>query len=209
MILYYLMTFAEAVLGVVGIRGLYEQPPYAVVRTVEPGGLELRDYGARVAAETDDDGTGSAAFQRLFRYITGANASGERVAMTAPVAQTGAHSAARGRLIPMTVPVQSAGLDGGAGAMRFFLPRRVAAEGPPAPTDPLVRIVTVPPMRVAVLRFSGWTSGARVAARKRALLDAASAAGLALSGEPFLLTYDAPFTLPFLRRNEVAARVAD
>jgi hypothetical protein len=203
MFLYYLMTFAEAVLGVVGIRGLYEQPPYAVVRPAEPGGIELRDYPARVAAETDDDGRRSAAFERLFRYITGANAAGERVAMTAPVQQT-----ARGELIAMTVPVQSAGRDGSAGVMRFFLPAKVAAEGPPAPTDPLVRIATAPAQRVAVLRFSGVPSGARVAEKKRTLAERVAAAGLSSVGEPFLLTYDAPFTLPFLRRNEVAVEVA-
>ncbi len=193
-ILYYMMTFAEGLLGAVGIRGMYEQPPYTVVEHL-PGGVEVRDYAARVAAETDDNRDGAAAFTRLFRYITGNNTTGEKIEMTAPVSQRG------GALIAMTVPVQST-MSGG--VMRFFLPRDVAANGPPAPLDRLVRIVTVPAERLAVLRFSGMLRRSNVDEHEQMLLTALSRAGRKPEGAPFLLTYDAPFTLPFLRRNEVA-----
>jgi hypothetical protein len=192
-ILYYLMTLAEAGLGAIGIRSFYEQPPYTVVEQL-PGGVEVRDYPARVAAETDDERDGAVAFGRLFRYITGNNLTGAKIGMTAPVAQ-------RGSLIAMTVPVQSA-MSGG--VMRFFLPRDVVAAGPPAPLDPNVRIVTVPPERLAVRRFTGSLNRESVAAQDRLLLAALARAGRPAEGKPFLLTYDAPFTLPFLRRNEVA-----
>ena len=200
MLLYYLMTFTEALLGVVGIRGLYEQPRYTVERHL-PGGIEIRDYAARVAAETADDGSGSAAFQRLFGYITGANATGARIAMTAPVATPGAKP---GRRIAMTVPVQTSPAGG---TMRFFLPRRVAEAGAPVPRDPRVTIVTVPAERIATLRFSGLPTRARTEPRQAALLAALARAGIATDGAPYLLTYDAPFTLPFLRRNEAAVRL--
>jgi hypothetical protein len=193
-LLYYLLTFAEAGLGVFGIRTPYEQPPYAVMERL-PGGVEVRDYAARAAVETDDPGGGSAAFQRLFRYITGANTAQAKVAMTVPVAQTGAR-------VAMTVPVQS-----GSGAMRFFLPAAVAKAGAPVPTDPLVRIVTVPAERLAVRRFSGIADPAAVAAQTRLLLEALARAGRPTEGTPILLTYDPPFALPFLRRNEVAVRL--
>ncbi len=111
---YYLMTFAEATLGVVGIRGLYEQPHYTVVERL-PGSIEIRDYPARVAAESDDTEGGQVAFPRLFRYITGNNTSGEKIAMTAPVSQ-------RGEMIAMTVPVQTRGQGG---VMRFFPSRLI------------------------------------------------------------------------------------
>jgi hypothetical protein len=192
-----MMTFVEAGLGVVGFRGLYEQPHYVVVERL-PGGIEVRDYAARIAVETDDAGGGREAFPRLFRYITGANTAGEKIAMTAPVAQ-------RGEMIAMTVPVQSTKTGG---AMRFFLPQEVARKGAPAPTDPTVRIVTVPAERVAVLRFTGTADPASVAAQDRLLLDALGKAGRRAAGAPFLLTYDAPFTIPFFRRNEVAVPLA-
>jgi len=194
-IFYYLLTFTEAALGVVGIRALYEQPAYTVAERLP--GLELRDYQPRVAAETDSGPDRADAFRRLFRYITGANTAGERIAMTAPVAQTGER-------IAMTVPVQSSPAGG---VMRFFLPRDVA-ENPPAPTDKLVRIVTVPAERLAVRRFSGSADAAKVATEERRLLADVARAGKTPTGTPFLLTYDAPFTLPFLRRNEVAVPLA-
>ena len=198
-ILYYMMTFVEAGLGVVGFRGLYEQPHYSVVERL-PGAIEVRDYPARVAAETDDAGGGREAFPRLFRYITGNNAAGERIAMGAPVARR-----SRGEMIAMTIPVQSTKTGG---VMRFFLPRDVVAKGPPAPLDPQVRIVTVPAERIAVLRFSGIADRDAVAAHERMLLEALAGAGRVAQGPPFLLTYDAPFTIPLFRRNEVAVGLA-
>ena len=194
--LYYLMTFVEASHGVVGFRGLYEQPAYTVAERL-PGGIEVRDYPVRVAVETDDAGGGQVAFPRLFRYITGNNSGGEKIEMTAPVSQ-------RGEMIAMTVPVQSTKTGG---VMRFFLPKDVVAKGPPAPLDPNVRIVTVPAERVAVLRFTGFADRSSVEAHNRLLLDGLAKAGKTVSGTPFLLTYDAPFTIPFLRRNEVAVDI--
>jgi hypothetical protein len=196
-ILYYLMTFAEATLGVVGIRGLYEQPHYAVVGRL-PGGIEARDYPARVAAETDDSKGGQVAFPRLFRYITGNNTTDEKISMTAPVSQ-------RGEMIAMTVPVQRSRQGG---VMRFFLLKEAVATTPPKSLDPNVRIVTVPAERVAALRFTGWINRASMEAHNRLLLEGLGTAGLKPQGQPFLLTYDAPFTIPFLRRNEVAVNVS-
>jgi hypothetical protein len=194
---YYLMTFAEATLGVVGIRGLYEQPHYTVVERL-PGSIEIRDYPARVAAESDDTEGGQVAFPRLFRYITGNNTSGEKIAMTAPVSQ-------RGEMIAMTVPVQTRGQGG---VMRFFLPKEVVDKGPPKPLDSNVRIVTIPAERIAALRFTGWIDRESVEAHNRMLLEGLRQAGIKAVGAPFLLTYDAPFTIPFLRRNEVAVDIS-
>ena len=70
-----------------------------------------------------------------------------------------------------------------------------------------MRIVTVPAERVAVLRFTGFADRSSVEAHNRLLLDGLAKAGKTVSGTPFLLTYDAPFTIPFLRRNEVAVDI--
>ena len=196
-IFYYLMTFAEAGLGAVGIRGVYEQPRYSVVERL-PGGVEVRDYDPRIAAETTDSGDGSAAFSRLFQYITGSNTTGARIEMTAPVSRDATR-------IAMTVPVQSGMQDG---TMRFFLPREVAAAGAPQPLDRNVRIVSIPPTRLAVVRFSGVPDRTSVAAHQRDLLAALNGAGRTTRGQPYLLTYDAPFTISFVRRNEVAVELA-
>ncbi len=191
---YYLSAGLESALSVVGIRGAYEQPPYQVVQHL-PEDVEIRAYPARVAAETPvRDGDEGAAFGRLFRYISGANHAGAKIAMTAPVE--------RSKLIAMTIPVETGA------AMRFFLPAKLAAAGAPVPADPLVRIVTVPPERLAALRFSGVADDASRASHEARLRQVLAGAHVATEGEASLLSYDPPFALPFVRRNEVVLLVA-
>jgi hypothetical protein len=195
-ITYTLVTLLESILGIFGIRGLYEQPPYTVIERLDRG-VEIRAYAPRLAVETDARGQGDgAAFGRLFRYITGANRAGSRIAMTAPVE-------AGGQRIAMTVPVEQ----GAGGTMRFFLPRAVAEAGPPEPTEAGVRLVRVPAERVAALRFSGRVTPEVRAEQEKSLARVLAAAGLRTREAPMFLGYDPPFALPFLRRNEVAARL--
>ncbi|AWI86930.1 heme-binding protein [Methylobacterium sp. DM1] len=194
--LYYLVTLLESALSVVGIRATYEEPRYAVVERLDRG-VEIRAYDGRVAAETDARGQQDGeAFGRLFRYITGANAGGARIAMTAPV-ETG------GRLIAMTVPVEQ----GVGGPMRFYLPRTVAEAGAPEPTEPGVRLTRIPPERLAVLRFSGSATAEAREAQVRILAEVLDKAGRKPAEPPFFMGYDPPFSIPFLRRNEVAVRL--
>jgi hypothetical protein len=195
-VLYYLVTCLESVLSVVGIRAPYEEPRYAVVERLDHG-VEIRAYEGRTAVETSTRGQQDGeAFGRLFRYITGANGGGDRIAMTAPV-ETG------GRLIAMTIPVEQ----GGAGTMRFYLPRDVARAGAPEPTEQGVRLVHIPPERLAVLRFSGSATPERREEQARILAEVLDRAGRTPVGSPVFMGYDPPFSVPFLRRNEVAVRL--
>ncbi|ACB26233.1 SOUL family heme-binding protein [Methylobacterium radiotolerans] len=195
-VMYALVTLVEAALGIFGVRALYEQPAYTVVARLDRG-VEIRSYAPRLAVETDARGQGDGdAFGRLFRYITGANRAGDRIAMTAPV-ESG------GRRLAATVPVEQ----DGTGTMRFFLPRAVAAAGAPAPTGPGVRLVELPAELVAALRFSGRLTPEARAAQAGILAAVLAAAGRAPAGAPFVMGYDPPFAIPFLRRNEVAVRL--
>ncbi len=184
--------------------------------------IEVRRYGDRVAAEVSprDGGaptTGNAAFRLLFDYIAGANRQGETVAMTAPVDQPVTKPAGGGRRsgqkIAMTVPVESTGADrvGTAGevpyVMRFFLPEGYTVETAPVPTHARVRIVGLPGRDMAVLRFSGFRNDDRTEARKADLLAALNQTAWRPAGQPVAWFYDPPWTLPFLRRNEVAVAV--
>lgn len=204
-LLYFATTFAEAGLSVFGVRGTYEQPPYTVRQTLGDC-LEVRDYGRRVAVETTQDGptrstATNAAFGRLFDYIAGGNGTCQMLAMTAPVQQT-----TGSRLIAMTAPVET-GSDANAITMRFFLPDRVARAGAPLPNDERVRIVELPPVTLAVLRFSGPLNAATQARHERELTQRLADAPWQPTGAPFAFSYDPPFTIPSLRRNEVAVAV--
>ena len=96
--------------------------------------------------------------------------------------------------------------------MAFVLPSSVSA--PPSPTDPSVRVVRRPPMKVAVQRYSGGWDEEEARRRAAALASAALSDGHALVGSPpdsgwTWLRYNPPWTLPFLRTNEVAVHLVD
>ena len=185
---------------VVGVRSGTEEPAFENLGT--EAGLELRRYGPRLAAETlveaNETAARSEGFSRLAGYIFGGNAGAARIAMTAPVAQQGAR-------IAMTAPVAQAAVGEGH-VIRFFLP--AALRDAPAPNDARVRIVEVPGETVAVFRFTGGTDPESVAAARARLLAALPGTSWIAAGEPVAWFYDPPWTIPALRRNEVAVPVA-
>lgn len=90
----------------------------------------------------------------------------------------------------------------------FVLPKEFTETDAPAPTNPEVRLRTVPEQLVAALRFSGrWTRQSWESHRDE-LLDGVRAARLDVAGEPRFARFDPPFTPWFLRRNEVLVDVA-
>ena len=139
---------AVAILGgignLVGIRAGTEEPRFTVVERV--GEIEIRRYGPRLAAEADVSGPEETArtegFRKVAGYIFGGNTGKASIAMTAPVAQSGAQRA--GQSIAMTAPVAQTA--GGAGSWRiqFYMPAKYTRESLPTPKDPSVRIVEVP-----------------------------------------------------------------
>jgi hypothetical protein len=203
-IAYYGGLLVESVFSVFGIR-LYEEPRYAVIDRIGDR-VEIRRYVPRLAAEVDLTSAGDAgrreAFQLLFAYIAGANrasAIGQgTIAMTTPVEVSGKE------LVAMTVPVETSD-NAGTGHMRFFLPVKYTLDTAPKPLSPKVRLVTVSEETIAALRFSGSTSD--IVERKAELMDRLANAKWRPDGEPYALFYDAPFTVSFLRRNEVAVAV--
>ena len=203
------LTVAAGLLAgcsVFGVRSGYEQPPYEVVEQLGET-VEVRRYGARIAAESrvetaDRDEGMDDAFMLLFDYITGANQTEASIAMTAPV-----ETAQTSEEIAMTVPVESARNDDGILYMRFFLPAEYNAETAPRPTDPKVSIVALPEQTFATLRFTGLGSESSVTAKKQELLASLDGTPWQPTAEPVALFYDPPWTIPFLRRNEVAVAV--
>jgi hypothetical protein len=191
-----------AACSVVGVRDA-EEPRYAVVGRV--GEIEIRQYGERIAAETTIAGPQrdalSDGFRRLAGYIFGANQGEKKIAMTAPVAQQ------QGSKIAMTAPVAQVQTESGEWVERFFMPSQYTLETLPRPTDPNVRLVTVPPETYAVLRFSGGAREPEMQAKGRALLAALAGSAWEPVGAPVAWYYDPPWTLPWWRRNEAAVQV--
>jgi len=194
----------ESLLAVVGIRRGTEEPRYA--RSELSDTVEIRRYGERVAAQTtvvaDENRARNVGFRRLAGYIFGGNNADQAIAMTAPVSQQ-----SQGRQIAMTAPVaQSADAQGG-WVIRFFMPAKWTLETLPTPNDDQVRLVVVPPETVAVLRFSCDRGPKAVAARTAELRKVLHDNGIEPVGDADAWFYDPPWTLPPLRRNEIAIPV--
>jgi len=176
-----------------------ETPKYTVERVEGP--IELRTYAPRLMAEVSVTGSQSQAINAGFRvlagYIFGANDGGAKVAMTTPVTQI------PGETIAMTTPVTQMARDGN-WLVQFMMPSEYTRATLPKARDPNIRFITLPANRQVVLRFSG-ISGARVLAKKEGELRSwARGQALTVAAGPFYYFYDAPWTLPWNRRNEVA-----
>jgi len=188
--------------SVVGVRSGTEEPRFTVVGRV--GTVEIRQYGPRLAAATvvagDPIKARGEGFSRLARYIFGGNAGGGKIAMTAPVAQ------ATGERIAMTAPVAQDVTQEGS-TIRFFMPADRTRDMLPVPLDPSVVLVEVPGATMAVLRYSGVARPDAVAAQRSALLSALAGSAWQVAGAVEDWFYDPPWTLPPLRRNEVAVPV--
>ena len=183
-----------------------EQQPFQLVQRYRH--FELRRYPAHVVAEVQVtetfDRAGNAAFRHLFNYISGNNTARQKLAMTAPVVQELGPS----QKLAMTAPVlQSGSLPGSEETadfvVAFVLPAGLTAETAPVPTNPEVKIRTIPGSLTAALRFSGSGSGAAFERRNDGLQAALVLAGLTAVGPPRFARFDPPFKPWFLRRNEV------
>ncbi|MGR3541567.1 MAG: SOUL family heme-binding protein [Hasllibacter sp.] len=155
------------------------------------GVLQLRDYAPFLRAEVrvrgSRRGAASEGFRRVARYIFGGNAGGERIAMTAPVAQ--------------------APEGDGTWTVAFVMPRAHSMDDLPAPNDPAVRLMRDPGGRRLSLGFAGRWDADGLDRRADALLAAARERGLTPAGTPEYLFYDGPMTPAFRRRNEVSVPV--
>lgn len=179
-----------------------EQPAYSVVRSF--GEVEICDYPAMIVAEVEVFGERKQAINAGFRliadYIFGNNAPSRKIPMTAPVTQQA------GKKIAMTAPAsqQSAG---DAWKVRFIMPSGYTLETLPTPNNTAVKLVAVPAQRFAAIKFSGLAGDETIARYKQRLFDFLTEQALKSEGEPSIAFYNPPWTLPFLRRNEILVKI--
>ena len=181
-----------------------EEAPYTVIKTDDI--FELREYAPQVLAEIivegDLEDAGNKAFRPLFRYISGDNKSRGKIAMTAPVSQE-----QTGEKISMTAPVSQQRVQG-KWAVSFMMPASYTMETLPTPDDPNIKLRQVPARRVAVVRYSGFWSEEKYLFYKEKLETWIRENRFTVEGEPVWARYNPPFTLWFMRRNEILIPVA-
>ena len=157
----------------------YEEANYQVVKTNEF--YEIRKYSDRLAVETATSNQNSG-FRKLFNYISGDNQKNEEIKMTTPVTQMEKKE-------NMT--------------MQFYLPLKYDKNNVPIPSRSDVKIVTIEGGYFAVIRYSGRSSDKNFIKHKEILENELKKDDISTLGPPVRATYNGPFTLPMLRRNEV------
>ena len=161
----------------------YEEANYQVVKTNEF--YEIRKYSDRLAVETSTSNQNSG-FRKLFNYISGDNQKNEEIKMTTPVTEI----ERKGNM-----------------TMQFYLPLKYSKNNVPTPSRPDVEIVNIEGGYFAVIRYSGRSSDKNFMKHKDILENELKKDDISILGPPIKATYNGPFTLPMLRRNEVMFEV--
>lgn len=162
-----------------------EEPAFAVQQSWDQEQIEIREYAPRIMAVTEMNGREDDGFRVLAAYIFGGNTREQQIAMTAPVQQT------------MSGPAE----------MAFMMPAEYAFDDLPAPNDQRVAFREAPAYTAAVIRFSGWANAEKADKHWQKLRSFLIKEGIEVIGEPTLNQYNPPWTLPFLRRNEIIVPV--
>jgi len=184
--------------SVFGIRTV-EEAPYIVL--VQDGNIQIRQYQDIVVAQTVVDASyeksSSIAFNRLAGYIFGNNKTKQKIAMTAPVLQETDNVK-----LAMTAPVLQQ-KSGDKWIMSFVMPSSYTLDTLPEPVDPAIILKEFKAKKVAVISYTGHLSEAGIVENAKKLQAWLDENGYKAVSASRSAGYDPPWTIPFLRRNEV------
>ena len=155
-----------------------EEATYNVVQKNDI--YEIRYYSDRLIVQVPNKGDNNS-FRKLFKYISGENKNSEKIAMTVPVTQTKKDDQM---------------------FMQFYLPSKFNKETTPIPNNSDLEITTISKGYFAVIKFSGRSSDKNFDKHNKILKQKLLEDKISIKGFAIRATYNSPFTLPPLRRNE-------
>ena len=160
----------------------YEEANYEVVKKNKE--YEIRKYSDRLVIETNSiEGNG---FRKLFNYISGNNEKNQEIKMTVPVTQE---------------------IKNGNMTMQFYLPLKYNKDNAPKPSNSDIKILTIEGGYFAVIEYSGRSSDKNFLKNKDILEKLLKQDNITILSPPIRASYNSPFTLPILKRNEVMYRI--
>ena len=160
----------------------YEEANYEVIK--ENNEYEIRKYSDRLVIETNSiEGNG---FRKLFNYISGNNQKNQEIKMTVPVTQE---------------------IKNGNMTMQFYLPLKFNKDNAPKPSNSDIKILTIKGGYYAVIKYSGRSSDKNFLKNKDILKKQLKQDNIIILSPPVRASYNSPFTLPMLKRNEVMYRI--
>ena len=179
-----------------------EKPDYKVIQSEQ--NIEIRQYEPMIIAEVEVDGKREDAigdgFRLLADYIFGNNTVQQVISMTAPVQQKEIQK------IAMTAPVQQQST-GKSWRMSFVMPSKYSMDSLPVPNNNRVRLKEILTKKFVVIEFSGTNSNENVIEHENQLMNYIEANQIKINGSPNYAFYNPPWSLPFLRRNEVMIEI--
>ena len=146
---------------------------------------EIREYSDRLVIETKTSDQDSG-FRKLFKYISGDNKDKKEIKMTTPVTQTEKN---------------------GNMTMQFYIPAEFNESNVPGPNNSEVEVLNIKGGYYAAITYSGRASDSNYIKHKDILEDQLKKDKISIISKPIRATYNSPFTLPMLRRNEVMFRI--
>jgi len=175
-----------------------EEPSYRVTEKDEP--FEIREYPPLIVAQVEVPGdlseASSAGFRLIANYIFGNNISvrGGGLTTAEPVPEK----------IAMTVPVIAEGKgDQKTWLIQFVMPKQYTMDTLPKPNNPQVKLLAVGPQKLAVIRFTGFVSDDKVQEKTAELMAWIKSRNELPLGNPRLARYNPPWSIPWMRRNEI------
>jgi len=182
-----------------------EEPEFISIEKKDA--FEVREYQPKLIAQVLVNGTFDSASSKGFRlladFIFGNNKTNEgskKIDMTAPVVTRDASEK-----IEMTAPVVSEETERG-WYISFNMPKQYSKDTLPIPNNPEVKIIDVPSEKFAVITFSGLVREKKYVEMLNLLNEEMRKRNLEPKGPVILARYNPPWTLPFLRRNELMIR---
>ena len=173
-----------------GIR-LNEEPEYDILK--EDHSFEIRHYLKQLRAQItihaqSFDEFREAAFKKLAAYIFGDNREEKTVSMTSPVLEQQEED--------------------GVWSMSFILPSHYTLQTAPTPNDSAIKLIEVAPYDAAIMIYSGNNTLEKIKSHEKDLMKWLKAQpNFERIGNYTMAQYDAPFVIPFMKKNEIHLQV--
>ena len=196
------LVFGAAMIG--PIMSNVEVPAYKIVKKEQ--NIEVRQYPPLIIAEVKTAGSRQASigdgFRILADFIFGNNEGEKQLSMNGPITQQ------EGIKIAMTAPVQQEKTDA-EWATSFIMPSKFSIDTIPNPINDRIKIIQIPSKRYAVITFSGRSTEENLTKHTNELGKYMNGSSYSKVGNAKYAFYNPPWTLPFLRRNEVQFEIPE
>lgn len=173
------------------IMGQVNEPKFKVIQNF--GSIEIREYDHLLIAQVEVSGERSVAiragFKQLADYIFGNNTLKQKISMTAPVLQQASSNDKNKNW-----------------HISFVMPLEYTMSSLPSPNTN-INIKELTHKQYLVIQFSGFSSDSNLQKHLLKINQFAQEHGLKTINQPIFAFYNPPWTLPFLRKNEIMLEI--